>query len=35
MLNCSGNVHEEAMQQWIDEDSKLECYKVLSDKEIV
>lgn len=34
-LEGSENVDELAVQQWIDEDSKLESYEVLSDDEIV
>ncbi|GBL89447.1 hypothetical protein AVEN_259047-1, partial [Araneus ventricosus] len=34
-LDCSENVDEEAVEQWINEDSALECRKVLSDDDIV
>lgn len=34
-LDSSGNVDEEAVQQWINEDSEMECYEVLSDDDIV
>ncbi|GBM62600.1 hypothetical protein AVEN_243344-1 [Araneus ventricosus] len=34
-LDCSENVDEEAMEQWINEDSTLECCEVLSDDDIV
>ncbi|GBM59035.1 hypothetical protein AVEN_7416-1 [Araneus ventricosus] len=34
-LDCSENVDEEAVEQWINEDSTLECCKVLSDDDIV
>ena len=34
-LDCSESVDKEAVQQWIYENSKVECYKVLSDDDIV
>ncbi|GBN25545.1 hypothetical protein AVEN_86754-1 [Araneus ventricosus] len=34
-LDCSENVDEEAVEQWINEDSTLECCEVLSDDDIV
>ncbi|GBO40302.1 hypothetical protein AVEN_136087-1 [Araneus ventricosus] len=34
-LDCSENVNEEAVEQWINEDSTLECCEVLSDDDIV
>ncbi|GBN67278.1 hypothetical protein AVEN_131206-1 [Araneus ventricosus] len=34
-LDCSVNVDEEAVEQWINEDSTLECCEVLSDDDIV
>ncbi|GBO08157.1 hypothetical protein AVEN_218873-1 [Araneus ventricosus] len=34
-LDCSENVDEEAVEQWINEDSTLECCEVLSDDYIV
>ncbi|GBO28418.1 Jerky -like [Araneus ventricosus] len=34
-LDCSENVDEEAVEQWINEDSTLECCEVLSDVVIV
>ncbi|GBL82301.1 Tigger transposable element-derived protein 2 [Araneus ventricosus] len=34
-LNCSENVDEEAVEQWINEDSTLKCCEVLSDNDIV
>ncbi|GBM93625.1 hypothetical protein AVEN_56959-1 [Araneus ventricosus] len=34
-LDCSENVNEEAVEQWINEDSTLECCEVLSDADIV
>ncbi|GBN79812.1 hypothetical protein AVEN_206227-1 [Araneus ventricosus] len=34
-LDCSENVDEEAVEQWINEDSKMECCEVLSDDDIV
>ncbi|GBL88754.1 hypothetical protein AVEN_119002-1 [Araneus ventricosus] len=34
-LDCSENVDEEAVEQWINEDSTLECCEVLSDDGIV
>ncbi|GBN32205.1 hypothetical protein AVEN_40235-1, partial [Araneus ventricosus] len=34
-LDCSENLDEEAVEQWINEDSKLECCEVLSDDDIV
>ncbi|GBN31935.1 hypothetical protein AVEN_37920-1 [Araneus ventricosus] len=34
-LDCSENVDEEAAEQWINEDSTLECCEVLSDDDIV
>ncbi|GBM21264.1 hypothetical protein AVEN_83250-1 [Araneus ventricosus] len=34
-LDCSENVDEEAVEQWINEDSILECCEVLSDDDIV
>ncbi|GBO12908.1 hypothetical protein AVEN_67844-2 [Araneus ventricosus] len=34
-LDCSENVDEEAVEQWINEDSTLECCKVLSGDDIV
>ncbi|GBM72349.1 hypothetical protein AVEN_178029-1, partial [Araneus ventricosus] len=34
-LDCSENIDEEAVEQWINEDSKLECCEVLSDDDIV
>ncbi|GBN53793.1 hypothetical protein AVEN_274204-1 [Araneus ventricosus] len=34
-LVCSENVDEEAVEQWINEDSTLECFKVLSGDDIV
>ncbi|GBM76340.1 hypothetical protein AVEN_99980-1 [Araneus ventricosus] len=34
-LDCSENVNEEAVEQWINEDSRLECCEVLSDDDIV
>lgn len=34
-LNCSGNIDQEAMKQWINGDSKFECYKFLNDEGIV
>ncbi|GBM22181.1 hypothetical protein AVEN_190833-1 [Araneus ventricosus] len=34
-LDCSENVDEEAVEQWINEDSTLECCGVLSDGDIV
>ncbi|GBM58747.1 hypothetical protein AVEN_183575-1 [Araneus ventricosus] len=34
-LNCSENVDEEAVEQWINEDSTLECCEVLNDDDIV
>ncbi|GBN71801.1 hypothetical protein AVEN_245194-1, partial [Araneus ventricosus] len=34
-LDCSENVDEEAGEQWINEDSTLECCEVLSDDDIV
>ncbi|GBO27585.1 hypothetical protein AVEN_136086-1 [Araneus ventricosus] len=33
-LDCSENVDEEAVEQWINEDSTLECCEVLSDDDI-
>ncbi|GBM52369.1 hypothetical protein AVEN_160094-1 [Araneus ventricosus] len=33
-LNCSENVDKEAAGKWINEDSTLECYEVLSDDDI-
>ncbi|GBM52772.1 hypothetical protein AVEN_78393-1, partial [Araneus ventricosus] len=33
-LDCSENVDEEAVEQWINEDSILECCEVLSDDDI-
>ncbi|GBM27593.1 hypothetical protein AVEN_35256-1 [Araneus ventricosus] len=34
-LDCSENVEEEAVEQWINEISTLECFEVLSDDDIV
>ncbi|GBO37434.1 hypothetical protein AVEN_104239-1, partial [Araneus ventricosus] len=34
-FDCSENVGEEAVEQWINEDSTLECCEVLSDDVIV
>ncbi|GBN21888.1 hypothetical protein AVEN_215246-1 [Araneus ventricosus] len=34
-LDCSENVDEEAVEQWINEDSTSECCEVLSDDDIV
>ncbi|GBO05283.1 hypothetical protein AVEN_198596-1 [Araneus ventricosus] len=34
-LDCSENVDEEAVEQWINEDSTLECCEVLSDDDIM
>ncbi|GBN57622.1 hypothetical protein AVEN_121767-1 [Araneus ventricosus] len=34
-LDCSGNVDEEAVEQWINEYSTLECCEILSDDDIV
>ncbi|GBM12730.1 hypothetical protein AVEN_228522-1 [Araneus ventricosus] len=34
-LHCSENVDEEAVEQWINEDSTLECCEVLSDNDIL
>ena len=34
-LDCSENVGEETVRQWINENFKVECYKVLSDNDIV
>ncbi|GBN94566.1 hypothetical protein AVEN_192853-1 [Araneus ventricosus] len=34
-LDCSENEDEEAVEQWVNEDSTLECCKVLSDDYIV
>ncbi|GBN96917.1 hypothetical protein AVEN_202791-2-1, partial [Araneus ventricosus] len=34
-LDCSENVDEEAVEQWINEDSTLECCEVLNDDDIV
>ncbi|GBN96291.1 hypothetical protein AVEN_243497-1 [Araneus ventricosus] len=34
-LDCSENVDEEAVGQWINEDSTLECCEVLSDDDTV
>ncbi|GBM69956.1 hypothetical protein AVEN_210607-1 [Araneus ventricosus] len=34
-LDCSENVDEEAVEQWINEDSTLECCEVLRDDDIV
>ncbi|GBM46941.1 hypothetical protein AVEN_241170-1 [Araneus ventricosus] len=34
-LDCSENVDEQGMEQWINEDSTLECCEVLSDDDIV
>ncbi|GBM30157.1 hypothetical protein AVEN_213209-1 [Araneus ventricosus] len=34
-LDCSENVDEKAVEQWINEDSTLECYEVSSDDDIV
>ncbi|GBN48803.1 hypothetical protein AVEN_127669-1 [Araneus ventricosus] len=34
-LDCSGNVDEEAVEQWINGDLTLECCEVLSDDDIV
>ncbi|GBM40133.1 hypothetical protein AVEN_25970-1 [Araneus ventricosus] len=34
-LDCSENVDEEAVEQWINEDSTLECCEVLSEVDIV
>ncbi|GBM36933.1 hypothetical protein AVEN_132191-1 [Araneus ventricosus] len=34
-LDCSENVDEEAVEQWINEDSTLDCCEVLSDDGIV
>ncbi|GBM81860.1 hypothetical protein AVEN_219818-1 [Araneus ventricosus] len=34
-LDCSENVDEEAVEQWINEDSTLECCEILSDDDIV
>ncbi|GBM90603.1 hypothetical protein AVEN_264673-1 [Araneus ventricosus] len=34
-LDCSENVDEEAVGQWINKDSTLECFEVLSDDDIV
>ncbi|GBM26293.1 hypothetical protein AVEN_66531-1 [Araneus ventricosus] len=34
-LDCSENVNEEAVEQWINEDSTWECCEVLSDDDIV
>ncbi|GBN62760.1 hypothetical protein AVEN_149504-1 [Araneus ventricosus] len=34
-LDYSENVDEEAVEQWINEDSTSECYEVLSDDDIV
>ncbi|GBN15469.1 hypothetical protein AVEN_248385-1 [Araneus ventricosus] len=34
-LDCSENVDEGAVEQWINEDSTLECCEVLSDDDIV
>ncbi|GBL83603.1 hypothetical protein AVEN_196427-1 [Araneus ventricosus] len=33
--DCSENADEEAVEQWINEDSTLECCEVLSDDDIV
>ncbi|GBM24134.1 Protein couch potato [Araneus ventricosus] len=35
MLHCSKNVDEEAMEQWTNEDSTLECCEVLSGDDIM
>jgi len=34
-LENSENVNEDAVQQWVDEDSKLECYDFLSGNDVV
>ncbi|GBO17726.1 hypothetical protein AVEN_240972-1 [Araneus ventricosus] len=34
-LDCSENVDEEAVEQWINEDSALECFEVSSDDDTV
>ncbi|GBO42877.1 hypothetical protein AVEN_274999-1, partial [Araneus ventricosus] len=34
-FDCSKNVDEEAVEQWINEDSTFECCEVLSDDDIV
>ncbi|GBO37478.1 hypothetical protein AVEN_198792-1 [Araneus ventricosus] len=34
-LDCSENVNEEAVEQWINEDLTLECCEVLNDDDIV
>ncbi|GBM60919.1 hypothetical protein AVEN_192378-1, partial [Araneus ventricosus] len=34
-LDCSENVDDEAVEQWINKDSTLECCEVLSDDDIV
>ncbi|GBM25402.1 hypothetical protein AVEN_245813-1 [Araneus ventricosus] len=35
LLDCSENVDEEAVKQWINENLTLECFEVLSDDDIV
>lgn len=35
MLIWSENVDEKVMKQWINEDFKVECYRVLSENDIV
>ncbi|GBL86889.1 hypothetical protein AVEN_218641-1 [Araneus ventricosus] len=34
LVDCSENVDEEAVEQWINEDSTMECCKVVSDDDI-